>query len=377
MGGDRMIDKFDTPAPDGINNIGYFYENDALLNIHNEVIFSVLGRYNCFAGCKICYTEKHFKQALPDFVKTHIPKEINPDIEAQWFNIFDHFKHISNIDDLFWMKHEQPHLFDWYKKHSNKFQWGSMTDNNFIRTQPIFVNELDADTKIQEISFSDEWLERVNLKEVLYKLEELNKRNGINKLKFILTKPESMAVNSIIEWQKNTDIQYNCSHHNFKNSTIKLESDIPQARHIASYDNDVYPVCRESNYLMNTGFFLTLITSIDTVGEPYYQFENFDTEKHLSSMIKGKVELYKNWANMYEQGSIPDNGAGKNYFDYYRFVANNVTVNEDYTFIPIDMLNAKHRYYHKLIEAGWTITDYGLLKNSPKGVVPLVEVKNG
>ena len=45
-----MIDNFDTPAPDGINNIGYFYESDALLNIQNEIIFSVLGRYNCFAG---------------------------------------------------------------------------------------------------------------------------------------------------------------------------------------------------------------------------------------------------------------------------------------------------------------------------------------
>ena len=111
---------------------------------------------------------------------------------------------------------------------------------------------------------------------------------------------------------------------------------------------------------MNDGFFLTLINSIDTVNEPYYQFTEFSAEKHLSNMIKGKVELYNNWANKYENGSIPDDGAGKNYFDYYRFVANNVKVNDEYTFIPIDMLNAKHRYYHKLIEAGWVTTDYGL-----------------
>ena len=63
---DRIVD---TPAPNRNSFIQYFYENDSLLNVHNEVIFSVLGRYNCFAGCKVCYTEKHFKEAMPYFFK--------------------------------------------------------------------------------------------------------------------------------------------------------------------------------------------------------------------------------------------------------------------------------------------------------------------
>jgi hypothetical protein len=375
-----MIDKvFDTPAPKD-NFIGYWYENDCLLNIHNEVIFSVLGRYNCFAGCEVCYTQKHFKEALPNF-KKFILSKISKEQEEQWFEIFDHFATVSNIDDLFWMKTEQTHLYDWYKKHSHRFAWGSMTDNNFIRTQPLFMNELSSDTKIQEISFSDSWLEKIKIKEIMYMLEELQKRNGIGKIKFILTQKDAMDITNVKklwEWIQQSEIEYSCSHHDFKGNTQKIISEIPQAEHIASYDSDIYPVCRESNYLQNNGFFLTLTGAIDTVNKPYYSFEaNFDSQKHLSDMVQGKIDLYKTWAYSYQQGKIKDDGAGKNYFDYFKWVSTHVKVNKDYNFIPIDLLNAKHKYYHKLVELGWTITDYGLAKNTKNGIKPLIGIVDG
>lgn len=367
---DRIVD---TPAPDKNNFIGYFYENDSLLNIHNEVIFSVLGRYNCFAGCSVCYTEKHFKQALPKF-KKFIPKTINPDMEQQWFEIFDHFKNISNIDDLFWMKHEQPHLFKWYKTNSHRFIWGSMTDNNFIRTQPIFINELSSDTKIQEISFSDAWLEKVYVNDILKMLGDLHKRNTIQKIKFIDTKVGNKNLNTVNEWAKHNGIAYSCSHHDFNGITQKLSTDIPQAEHIASYNSDVFPVCRESNYLQNDSFFLTLIESIDVNNKPYYQFSKFDSEKHLSYMLQGKIDLYTKWVN--ENNAMLDIDENRDYFNYFKWVSNNVKVNHDYNFIPIDLLNARHRYYHELTKVGWQITDYGLLKQGTQTVVPLLEVNN-
>ena len=243
MGG-RLMDRIvDTPAPDKNNFIGYFYENDSLLNIHNEVIFSVLGRYNCFAGCNVCYTQKHFKQALPGF-KKFIPQTISNEQQQEWFKIFRHFKNVSNIDDLFWMKHEQPHLYEWYKSHSHKFIWGSMTDNNFIRTQPLFVNELSNDTKIQEISFSDEWLDKIDIKEICSMLDVLNNRNGIQKIKFIITKDSSKNLSVMDDWTRDNDIPYACSHHDFNGITEKVDVGIPQAEHIASYNSDVFPVCR-------------------------------------------------------------------------------------------------------------------------------------
>jgi len=376
MGWDRVMErKYDTPAPDGVNNTGYFLENDALLNIHNEVIFSVLGRYNCFAGCQICYTQKHFKQALPDFNK-FVPTQITSEQEAQWLDIFDHFTTVSNIDDLFWMKHEQPHLYDWYQKHSHRFSWGSMTDNNFIRTQPLFVNELSPETRIQEISFSDAWLDRVNVNEVISMLGVLNKRNSIQKIKFILTQPETDNVKKLFNWIKDNGIEDYCSHHDFQGNTIKLDTNIPQAEHIASFDSDVFPVCRESNYLQNNSFFLTLTEAIDTNNAPYYAFETFNTEQHLSAMVQGKVDQYRKWTEQYEKGLIADNNS-KNYFDYFKWVTENVKVNQNYNFVPIDMLNAKHKYYYKLAEQGWNITNYGLLKKGTSAVIPLIEVGHG
>lgn len=369
---------YDTPAPDGINNIAYFYENDSLLNIHSELIFSILGRYNCFAGCKVCYTQKHFQQALPEFRK-FIPAEISIEQELEWFKVFDHFTSVSNIDDLFWMKHEHQSLYKWYIKNSHRFGWGNMTDNNFIRTQPLFVNELSAQTFIQEISFSDSWLDLISIKEITSMLDQLNKRNGIGKIKFILTKGvDSENVKYLFQWIKDNGIENFCSHHDFHKQTIKLNTNIPQAEHIASFDSDVYPVCRESNYLQNNSFFLTLIEAIDTKNTPYYSFTQFDSVKHLSNMIKGKVELYSKWVSQKDSGLINDNGAGQKYFDYYRWVSNNVRVNDDYNFIPIDLLNARHRYYHKLVELGWTITDYGLFKQGLNSkVIPLIEVNHG
>jgi len=147
----------DTPAPKQGNFLHYFLESDALKNLHTEVIFSLLGRYNCFAGCKVCYTEKHFKKSLPNFNK-HIPQHIDKKLEQQWFEIFDHFSTVSSIDDIFWMKHNHPHLYKWYLNYDHLFSWGNMTDNNFIRTQPLFVNEMSTETEIYEITFSEDFL---------------------------------------------------------------------------------------------------------------------------------------------------------------------------------------------------------------------------
>ena len=127
--------------------------------------------------------------------------------------------------------------------------------------------------------------------------------------------------------------------------------------------------------MQHNGFFLTLIESIDVNNKPYYQFNEFDAVKHLSAMIQGKVDLYTKWVN--QNANALDIDQNKDYFDYFKWVSNNVKVNHNYNFIPIDLLNAKHRYYHKLTNNEWQITDYGLLKNGTTDVVPLLEVHNG
>ena len=44
----------------------YFLRNDNLNSVQAELSFSILRRYNCFAGCKICYIDKDFEKDAKD-----------------------------------------------------------------------------------------------------------------------------------------------------------------------------------------------------------------------------------------------------------------------------------------------------------------------
>ena len=204
----------------------YFLEQDGLNNIQNEIIFSLLKRYNCFAGCKVCYTQKDFELALPTF-NQFVPTTIDPVMEQEWFRVFDYFYCVSNIDDIFWMKHNQPHLYEWYIKHGYRFEWGNMTDNNFIRSQPLFLNEFTPETKIYEISFSSNWLNQINLHDIFSMLEQLHARNTVGKIKFIVDNIkdyETPNVKKMYDWCFDRGLtEFSCSHHNFLGQTKKIQ----------------------------------------------------------------------------------------------------------------------------------------------------------
>ena len=373
MGGHRMIDDF----------AKYFLEEDAFENVQNEVIFSLLKRYNCFAGCKICYTQNDFQQALPRF-KQFIPTTIDPELEKQWFKVFDYFYCVSNIDDIFWMKHEQSHLYEWYQKHGHMFQWGNMTDNNFIRSQPLFINEFTPETRIYEISFSARWLEQIKLDEVFSMLDDLQKRNGINKIKFIFDDEQDYALSSVqkmFDWTYEKGInEHNCSHHNFMGKMKLLNNDgsyPAQSDFCASDDGKVYNILGQSDYLQYDNFFLTLQDSISVDSVPYYNFSEFDHNAHLYNMIQGKLNIYKKWADKYHGGEIQNNPQAQTHFEYFDWVSKNVKANKDYNYIPINLLQPNSRYFNKLKSLDWTATELGLIKKDTTKVVPLVEIANG
>lgn len=361
----------------------YFLEKDGLNNIQNEVIFSLLKRYNCFAGCKVCYTQSDFQNALPRF-KSFIPMTIDPELEKEWFKVFDYFYCVSNIDDIFWMKHEQPHLYDWYQKHGHKFEWGNMTDNNFIRSQPLFINEFAPETKIYEISFSAKWLEQINLDEIISMLTVLHKRNSIKKIKFIFddeTDYDLPSVKKLFNWTYEHGInEYNCSHHNFMGKMKILNNDgsYPvQSDFCASDDGTVYNVLGQSDYIQYDNFFLTLQDSISIDSVPYYSFKEFDHNNHLYKMMQGKIDIYRTWAEKYKQGLIQNNPQAEVHFKYFDWVSSHVKINKNFNYIPVNLLRPTSKYYNKLKKLDYTATEFGLLKKNSNQVVPLVEIING
>ena len=357
-----------------------FVQTDALGNVKNEIIFSLLQRYNCFAGCKVCYTQENFKRALPDFSK-FIPSVIDSELEQQWMKVFDHFYCVSSIDDIYWMKHNQPHLYDWYLKNDHIFSWGNMTDNNFIRSQPLFINEFSTETSIYEITFSAKWLQLVNIDDIVNKLNVLFARNGINKIKFIFDDESDYKLPNfkrILDWTYDKGIsEFNSSHHNFLGKMKYLDKGDVNVYECASQEGELFNPLNQSDYLQYDCFFNTLEQAIDTNSIPYYKLSNFSAESHITKMLKSKINTYRQWSTRYNNNEINVPEQSLTLFNYFDWVSKNISVKEDFNFIPIELLNAKHRYYHKLVEDNWMITDYGLLKQGTTQVIPLIEVKNG
>ena len=57
-------------------------------------------------------------------------------------------------------------------------------------------------------------------------------------------------------------------------------------------------------------------------------------------------------------------------------MANNVKVNNNYNYLPINLLRPNSKYFNKLKNENWIATELGLIKKSTENVVPLVEIVN-
>jgi hypothetical protein len=351
----------------------YFIEEDNLRSLQNEVIFSILRRYNCFAGCHVCYVDKYFEKNKNEFDR-FIPKEITKEQTDQWVDIFSNYNFATTTDDLYWMKHKQPHLFDWYKEHSPLFFFGAMTDNNFIRSWNILINEIDKPKGIYEFTFSDTWLSKVKVTEIVEKLNYIYSKFQICQIKIIQSDLLSLdwdCVKQITNWAKDRDLNV-VVHHDAKTfNTIKLSTD-QQQMSFATFGGDLYTVLGEADYLQYDSFFHNLIDAIDPLCNPYYTTTAFNLEEHVYNHMFGKIDVYKKYT---EKLKYDKDDATIQYRNYFEWVSNHLVVNKDYNFIPILSLKPFHAYSKKLESRGWIKTNYGLLKTTTEPVKPLFEFK--
>jgi len=354
----------------------HFLREDNLTSLQSELIFSVLRRYNCLAGCHVCYVDKYFEEHHKKDTGRLIPQEITPEMTALWDKVFDHYYFRNTIDDLYWMKQKHPHLFNWYKDNSSKLYFGSMTDNNFIRAWDILINEIDTPAGVYELTFSDEWLKKIRVDEIVEKLDKIHKKVPITQVKIIQSDFESLnwpVVKKVTDWMSANGVMLAVHHNSKKFDTVDLGHEYQQMT-FASYDGDLYTVCGEADYLQYDSFFLTLIDAIDPNCEPYDTIADgdFNLHRHVGNHMHGKIKLYNQYANKlaFAPGELT-----KVYRNYFKWVSENVIVHSDYNFISEISLRPEHTFYQKYIENGWTgIKNVGIVKPSDT-IIPLFEIK--
>lgn len=147
-----------------------------------------------------------------------------------------------------------------------------------------------------------------------------------------------------------------------------------QEVNFATYDGDMYTVCGEADYLQYDSFFLTLVDAINPELEPYDVLDdNFSMTRHLSRHLHGKIDVYRRYYNKLKYSS---NTYNVRYSDYYKYIFENLQVNNNYNYISTLSIQQYDKLYERLVEEGWQETKLGLvdLRNN-QNVVPLFQFR--
>lgn len=351
----------------------FFVEADAINPVRQELTFSLLRRYNCYAGCHVCYTDRYFEKDKSKFSR-YIPTEIPKDLEQRWFELFKNYVYISTHDELYYLKMEQPHLYKWYIDNADKFYFGSVTDNSYSRNVDIFINEIDGCKGIYEIAFSETWLDKVNFSKIMKSLATIYDKHKIVQLKVIQQTydfDDKTHYKELESFCKKRDIIFTLYQEILNKEETIVFFDKPEQENFASYNEEYYSVCGQSpDYLQYDSFFITLVDAIKPEIAPYDVLdENFNYVDHLWKHLEGKRELYNRY---YEKIKNSKNQYNKMFADYYKFVNDKLVVNKDYNFIPHMVLPNDCNLYWNLAKQGWTPTELGLINTSrSQNVIPL------
>lgn len=352
----------------------YFINSDNINAIRQELTFSLLRRYNCFAGCKVCYTDKFFEKDKTKFAR-FIPDSIPKELEEKWFDLFDNYNYISIHDELYYLKMNHPHLFEWYIKNSDKFYFGSVTDNAFVRNVDIFLNEIHECKGIYDIAFSDQWLKKVNFDKLLNKLDLLSKKHHVVQVKVIQQRAESSdmeEIKRIKSWCEENDVIFTLYMDILSTNTVlffKPEQEV----NFASYDQNFFAICGESDYLQYDSFFLTLVDAINPDVEPYDTIdENFNHVDHMWKHLEGKKDVYRRYYEIIKKSDNPHN---MKFAEYYKFVFEKLNVNKNFNFIPNVVMPNDSKLYWRLANGGWLPTQLGLINTEiSKDAIPLYTI---
>lgn len=352
------------------DNKTHFIKADNLNGLKQELTFSILRRYNCYAGCHVCYTDKNFEKDKTKFAR-YIPQTIPKELEEKWFKLFEHYNVVSTHDELYYFKTKQPHLFEWYMNNTDKFYFGSVTDNAFVRNADIFIEDIKSCLGIYDVAFSEHFIKKVNFDKIMDKLERISQKHNMIQIKVIQTTKEfsdSEQVKTLKQWCESKDIIFTTYHDIIETDTV-IFFQPSQELTFASYNGDIFHVCGEADYLQYDSFFLTLEDAIIPTVNPYDVIDDeFTIERHISRHVEGKKDVYNRY---YQSIKASKNEYNKHFSDYFKYVSEKLVVNQNYNFIPTVCITTQDKLYWKLSNNGWTPTELGLIKQGTKQVIPL------
>lgn len=352
----------------------FFMKEDSINAIGQELAFSIFRRYNCYAGCHVCYTDKYFEKDKTKFDR-FIPKEIPKQLEEMWFELFSKYQYVSVYDELYYLKTKQPHLFKWYVDNADKLYFGSVTDNAFVRNVDIFVDDISNCKGIYEISFSESWLTKVNFEKIKHSLNRLSGVHKIFKIKTIQqTKKfdEIEQVKYLENWCNENDIAFSIHQNIISDETVVFFKPSQELSY-ATYNEEFFPICGEADYLQYDSFFLSLVDAIKPEIEPYDVLDShFNFIDHIWKNVQAKKDRYSLY---HDRIKTSNNQYNKQFSDYYKFVSDKLVVNKNFNFIPIKYLPNTSPLYWVLCKMGWTPTELGVIDTKRKEVIPLYQFK--
>lgn len=352
----------------------FFLKHDGINNIADQLIFSILGKYRCNAGCNMCYL-KPFWIPASEFDQ-YVPI-INDDDEAKLLEFFDWFEVASTHDDLYSLRKQNPVLFAFYERNSNRMWYAGMTDISLIQQQPI-IEQLNF-RGVYEVSISEKFISHGDGKvfnTVIERMERLIDQTALTKMKVIIETPNgehNKYINGLIEWAHKHGIPVG-QHNDFSNIGM-VNSTQGQADYTEGYqavNSTPVMILSESIHGQLGDLYMTLADATMASGNPFYNIlsDGLSPSSVMLAMLKAKIVRYAANAKIL---TLPN---GKPMRDYCKYVASNVQVNDDFTFIPTFLLGPWTKIYKYMASHGFSSTQYGLIKTGATKVVPIISFKD-
>lgn len=371
-----------TPSVEHSTNFKeYFIKHDALKNISSELVVSLLRKYKCNAGCKMCYLKDTW---LPDDVydNNYAPAQLSEDVEQQILRLFDSFSIVTTMDDLHLLKSKYPDLYQFYVRHGQRMSSTAMSDVAYIQQLPLLMTEVHF-KNIYEVSFSDVFLNKKNgtlVDDIIIGLQMLHQRSPVKKIKIILLMDDGEStspVGQLVDWAHSENIAVGV-HDDItqnRNNTVSLTYADYQELNFFSQDSIPLQVLSEVVHLQYTDLYMTMVDGTTNQAPPFYNIMTDgldDMSMFIAKMLRAKLDSYN------RNASIITNRCDNKLYDYFSYVSQSVIVNEPFNFIPKLALSPWTEMYKTIVAQGLFVeTPHGLYdphKFQRAVIVPLFEV---